>query len=129
VGTARIAELMGSIARALALEKTGPDYVATAKPTGSASRRNLRAYLGTIPEYGNTNADGVKLSGIAKGGPSAQAGLKSGDVIVELAGRKIENIYDYTYALNALKVGQPVEIIVRRDTNTLSFTVTPASRE
>ncbi len=50
-------------------------------------------------------------------------------MIVEMAGREIENIYDYTYALNAVKVGQPVEIVVERDGERSSLTVTPDSRE
>ena len=29
--------------------------------------------------------------------------MQGGDIIVELAGKKIENIYDYTYAIEALK--------------------------
>ena len=35
-----------------------------------------------------------------------KAGARNGDIIVELAGRKIENTYDYTYAIEALKIGQ-----------------------
>ena len=50
-------------------------------------------------------------------------------MIVELAGRKVENIYDYTYGLNALKVGQPVEVVVQRAGQRVSVSVTPSSRE
>ena len=35
-----------------------------------------------------------------------RAGLKGGDVIVEFGGTRIANIYDYTYALDAVKIGQ-----------------------
>ena len=31
---------------------------------------------------------------------------------MELGGQKILNIYDYTYALDAVKIGQPVKIVV-----------------
>ena len=127
--TARIAQLMGSMTLALATRERPPDYIATAKPAGSPSRRNLRAYLGTIPEYGQSSVKGVKLTGVADGGPAAQAGLLAGDVIIELAGRKIESLYDYTYALNAVKVGQPVKITVLRGAEPVSVTVIPASRE
>ncbi len=128
-GAARIARLMGLLTRAVATSASGPDYIAMEKPAATASRRNLRAYLGTIPEYGDTGVQGVRLSGVAKGGPADRGGLRGGDVIVELAGRKIENIYDYTYALNAAKVGQPVEITVDRGAERVSLTVTPDSRE
>jgi hypothetical protein len=49
--------------------------------------------------------------------------------VIELAGRKVENIYDYTYAIEALKVGQETEIAVRRKDEVLRFKVTPQSRQ
>ena len=129
-GAASIAQLLAALTRTLVMQPTVPDYIAQEKPTGSASRANLRAYLGTIPEYGDTaGITGVKLNGVAKGGPAAQAGLETGDVIVQLAGKTIENIYDYTHALQAVKVGQPITIEVLRDGKRATFTVTPASRD
>jgi len=50
-------------------------------------------------------------------------------VLIELAGRKVENIYNYTYAIEALKVGQEVEIVVERKGETLRLKVTPLSRQ
>ena len=120
---------MGLITRSLATRDDAPDYIATQKPIGSASRRNLRAYLGTIPEYGDTAIKGVRLNGVAEAGPASKGGLRGGDIIVQLAGKRIENIYDFTYALNALKVGQPVKIVVLRTGDRLAFMVTPESRE
>ena len=129
-GAARIAQLMAGLTRTLVMRPTVPDYIAQEKPTTSASRANLRAYLGTIPEYGDTaGIKGVKLNGVARGGPAAQAGLEAGDVIVQLAGKTIENIYDYTHALQAVKVGQPLTVEVLRDGKHATFTVTPASRD
>jgi S1-C subfamily serine protease len=51
------------------------------------------------------------------------------DIIIELAGRKVENIYDYTYAIEALKVGQEVEVVVQRGSVVLRLKVTPLSRQ
>jgi Tol biopolymer transport system component len=129
-GAASSAQLMAALTRTLVTRPAAPDYIAQEKPTGSASRANLRAYLGTIPEYGDTaGITGVKLNGVAKGGPAAQAGLEAGDVIVQLAGKTIENISDYTHALQAVKVGQPISVEVLRDGQRTTFTVTPASRD
>jgi hypothetical protein len=47
---------------------------------------------------------------------------------VELAGRKIENIYDYTYAIDAVRIGQPTLIIIR-DNNKIELEIVPGSRE
>ncbi|RMF77793.1 MAG: PDZ domain-containing protein, partial [Planctomycetota bacterium] len=86
-------------------------------------------YLGTIPDYGEGEVPGLKLSGVAKGGPADKAGVRGGDIIVELAGRPIENIYDYTYAIEALKVGQETEIVVQRGDERIRLKITPGSRE
>jgi hypothetical protein len=71
------------------------------------------AYLGTIPDYMQTEG-GVLLSGVRAGGPAEQAGLKEGDVIVKFDGVRIDNIYDYTFALRSRKPGQTVRITVKR---------------
>jgi S1-C subfamily serine protease len=49
--------------------------------------------------------------------------------VVELAGRAIENIYDYTYALDALKIDEPASLVVERAGARVELEVTPASRE
>lgn len=71
------------------------------------------AYLGTIPDYMQTEG-GVLLSGVRSGGPAEKAGLKGGDVIVRFDGIRVDNIYDYTFALRSRKPGQNVRITVKR---------------
>ncbi len=128
-GAAKSSRLMALLARSLAMRDTPPDYVAQAGPKKGARRANLRAYLGTIPDYAESDVKGLKLSGVAKNGPAEKAGVRSGDLVVELAGKKIENIYDYTYAIEALKIGQPVKIVVQRNERRIAFEVVPGSRE
>ena len=43
------------------------------------------------------------------------AGLQKGDVIVEIAGQTIANIYDYTYVLEVLKIGEPAKVFYLRN--------------
>ena len=71
----------------------------------------------------------MKLSGVRGGSPAEKGGLQGGDVIVEFAGQKITNIYDYTYALDAVKIGQPVKITVDRGGQPVEVTVTPEARK
>ena len=127
-GAAKVARLMGLLARSLAVGETVPDYVVQAAPTEHGPRAGLRAYLGTVPDY-TAEVQGVKISGVSKDAPADRAGLRAGDVIVELAGKKIENIYDYTYAIEALKAGQKTTIAVLRDGKTISLEIVPGSRE
>ena len=128
-GSAKIVRLMGSIARSLLTNEDTPDYIQMERPAESMPRAGLRAYLGTIPDYSQSDVTGVKLSGVMKGAPAELAGLESGDIVIELAGQTIENIYDYTYAIDALKVGVEVEVVVTRGNEPMTFRVTPGSRE
>ena len=106
-----------------------PAYAQVARrDSGAGSRENLRAYLGTIPDYA-AEVQGVKLSGVRAGGPAEKAGLKGGDIIVEFADTKITSIYDYTYALDAVKIGQPVKVVLLRNGERITVTVTPEARK
>lgn len=129
-GAAKIAHLFALITRGLLTTDQPPVFeLDEAAQSGEMPRANLSAYLGTIPDYVAGEIKGMKLSGVAGDGPAAAAGLRGGDVIVELAGRKIENIYDYTYAIEALKIGEPVKIVVVRDGQRVELEVTPGSRQ
>jgi S1-C subfamily serine protease len=33
--------------------------------------------------------------------PTVKVGLKAGDILIEFDGKKIDNLYDFTYALRA----------------------------
>ncbi len=97
------------------------------KETGG-NRDNLRAYLGSIPDYSG-EVKGVKLSGVRPGSPAEKAGVQGGDVVVEFAGQKILNIYDYTAALDAVKIGQPVKMVVERAGKRVEITAIPEARK
>ena len=46
-----------------------------------------------------------------------------------LGGRKIENIYDYSYAIEGLKIGEGIKMVVQRDGKEITLDVVPGSRE
>ncbi len=86
----------------------------SAGPHGSGGGGGYGPYLGTIPDFGDYEG-GAMLSGVTPGGPAEKAGIRGGDVVVRFGGRKIDNLYDYTYALRAHKPGDDVEIVLIRD--------------
>ena len=130
-GAAKIAHLFGLLTRGFLVAEKTPEFKLE---EGQASdeavpRARLTAYLGTIPDYVAGKIKGLKLSGVAGEGPAAKAGMKGGDIIVELAGRKIEDIYDYTYAIEALKIGEEIQVVVQRDGKDVPLKITPTSRD
>jgi Zn-dependent M28 family amino/carboxypeptidase len=128
-GISQIGRLMSLVCRQLISLEQPPRYAAQERPKDGERRANLRAWLGSVPDYAQSDVKGVLLSGVAKGGPAEKAGVRGGDIIVRLAGKDIENIYDYTYAIEALKSGQETEVSVRRGEKVLTFKVTPGSRD
>jgi len=85
------------------------------------------AYLGTIPDFSQTEG-GVLLSGAREGSPAAQAGLVAGDVIVKFDDVKVDNLYDYAYALRSRKPGQTVRLTLRRKEGLVVVPVTLGKR-
>ena len=125
---ARISKLMGLITRDLVKRDEVPDYVKQESQPKEIPRGGIRAYLGSVPSYGD-DVVGVKLSDVTAGAPAAEAGVLGGDIIIELAGKKIENIYDYTAIIDGLKIGQETTIAVERDGKRVELKITPGSRQ
>jgi len=90
---------------------------------GGGESRGYRVSLWIVPDFGETK-DGMKIGGIRPDGPAEKAGLKAGDIIVKMAGKKVTNIYDYMGVLGELKAGDVVEVVVMRDGNPLSVQAT-----
>jgi hypothetical protein len=125
----RVADFAAAILRRVEDAKDAPSFTKVEQQMQSgAGRAGVRLFTGTIPDY-STEVKGLLLSGVIGGGPAEQAGLQKGDVIVEIAGQSIANIYDYTYALDVLKIGQPAKVIYLRAGKKLETTLTPAARK
>lgn len=125
----RITRFVAMVARGVALSPIPPDYVEVVAPAPAATRGNAPVSLGTIPSYIEGDVPGVKLEGVRKGAAAHKAGVRADDIIVELAGKKIENIYDYSHALDSMKVGEVTTIVVMRGRERLTFEITPGARE
>ncbi len=116
-GTARIAGFAREVILAIDKLEVRPTHKKTGgTPHGTDLEpgRGPSVYLGTIPDYSETDVPGVRLSGVREGSPAEKAGLRSGDLIVRFDGKEVRGVHDYTYALFAKKPGDEVEIVVKR---------------
>jgi hypothetical protein len=123
----RVASLAAAIVRRVMDLDEAPQFAKVEQSSQTASRTGVRVFTGTVPDY-TSNAKGLLLGGVIGGGPAEQAGLQKGDVIVEIAGQTIANIYDYTYALELLKIDQKVKVVYMRGTEKRETTLTPSAR-
>jgi len=103
-----------------------PDYLLVEKRT-SGQKMAYKVYVGTIPDFAS-NVDGYKISGVSEGSPAQEAGLQGGDIIIEFGGKKISNIYDFTYALGDFVPGDVVDVIVKRGKEEITFKVKLATK-
>jgi Zn-dependent M28 family amino/carboxypeptidase len=124
----RVVGFAAAIVKRLGDTPDAPQFTKVEQQTQTGGRAGLRVFTGTIPDYA-TNVKGLLLGGVIGGAPAEQAGLQKGDVIVEIAGQTITNIYDYTYALELLKVGEPVKIVYMRGSERRETTMTPGARK
>jgi aminopeptidase YwaD len=124
---ARILTVVSRVIHDIDISDKRPVY-AVAKSESTGRSMGFRVYLGTIPNYADSN-DGLLLDGVREDSPAAKAGLKAGDRIVKLAGKEVHNVYDYTYALGEMKAGQEYEIELMRGGERLTLKLTPAARK
>ena len=77
-----------------------------------------RPWIGIQPQLTRTGggpAAGVVVASVVPGSPAAQAGIREGDVLVRSRERVLHNPYDWFAELLELRVGEKVNLTVRRD--------------
>jgi S1-C subfamily serine protease len=90
--------------------------------TGSVTSSG-RAALGA--QVANTGGQGALVSSVLSGGPAAQAGIKTGDIITAIGGQSVTGLQAVADALITLKPGQQVTVnLVHGDGTTATVTVT-----
>jgi aminopeptidase YwaD len=128
-GEARVVDLALRVARAVADRPARLTFVRIAPPARTAvSEEGKQTYLGTVPDMGASEIKGLRLTGVRAGSPADLGGLKAGDVIVELGGVAVKDLYSYSDALYAHKPGDVVKVVVLRGGERLELSVTLGRR-
>jgi hypothetical protein len=86
--------------------------------SGSRGRQGMVTF-GLMPDVMYDGNEGMPVSFVTEGKPAAIAGMKGGDIIRAVDGKRIGNVHDYMERLSELKEGQSV--IVQVDRNGVSL--------
>ncbi|MBA3058708.1 MAG: trypsin-like peptidase domain-containing protein [Gammaproteobacteria bacterium] len=78
--------------------------------------------------FGVKAKEGVIITGVLQNGPAAQAGIKPGDVIAQVAGKPISNVADLLSNVAALKPGVASQFSLLRRDSQIEVEVTPSVR-
>jgi aminopeptidase YwaD len=107
------------------LDRTGKKiaFTGTGARAAHSTLPPVRVYVGTMPDYSDTSSDGIRLAGIGGDSPAERAGLQSGDILVAVGGRRVQDIDEYTEALAEFNPGDVIAFTVRRNGNSVTFEV------
>jgi serine protease Do len=84
----------------------------------------LAEQLGLEPE-----STGVVISDITSGSPASEAGLRPGDLIREMNRKEIESLDDYRQALNQVKKGDNLLLLIKRGSGAFYAVLTPPAKD
>jgi hypothetical protein len=134
-GAVRVLELTARIARRIDAKDERPQYVQVERPRRGPAQAQQEpggqstygAYFGSVPDFGRS-ADGVRFDDVRPDSPAAKAGLKAGDILIKFDGEAVNNLYEFTTFLSGKKPGDTVPVVVRRNNQEITATVTLAER-
>ncbi|WP_336514772.1 M20/M25/M40 family metallo-hydrolase [Pollutibacter soli] len=88
--------------------------------TGTAARFSVS--MGIMPDY-TFSGSGVRVDGVTDGRAAQKAGLKTGDVVVQLGEHKINSMETYMQGLSKFKKGDSTTVKVKRGAEELTFDI------
>lgn len=92
----------------------GLSFTDTGSPEASPMRAGFKVSLGLMPDVTGQVENGLRADIIVKGKPAYKAGMKNGDVIVQVNDIVIKDIEVYMQALGTLKKGEKAIVKVLR---------------
>lgn len=124
-GLKKVVDMVESVVKEVTTRETPPKYATVSdrapldpsnptpspSPSGSGGPKGPR--LGVMPSY-SFEGSGLLLEGVTPGSAADKAGLKDGDIIVEIGGKPVSNVTTYMGVMAAQKLGTTIEIVVER---------------
>ncbi len=71
--------------------------------------------LGVMPDYAGVEKRGMRIDAVSKDKPAEKGGMKKGDIITAIDGKKVGNIYDYMNRLQSMEAGQRISVDIIRN--------------
>ena len=78
--------------------------------------------------FGVKAKKGVLITGVLQNGPAAQAGVRPGDVVMQVSGKEVANVSELLSTVAALKPGNATQFKLQRREDSVDVTVTPGKR-
>ncbi len=92
------------------------------RETQTTTSARFSVSLGIMPDY-TFAGTGVRADGVSEGRPAQKAGLKAGDVIIQLGDNTITSLENYMQALGKFKKGDRTNVKFKRGNETLEASI------
>jgi putative serine protease PepD len=89
-----------------------------------AGKTVRHAYLGVATSSADSSSPGAIVQSVTRGGPAADAGLRSGDVVTAIGSAPIRGTNDLVAAIATHHPGEHVQLTVRRGSQTVTLSAT-----
>lgn len=92
------------------------------RETQTSTNTRFSVSMGIMPDY-TFAGTGVRADGVTDGKPAQKAGIKAGDIIIQLGDNNIASLENYMQALGKFKKGEKTKVKFKRGNETLEATV------
>ncbi len=101
------------------MEVANRDSALTFQEAGPKFQRSrggrYKVTFGIMPDFAGLEKRGLRIDAVTKGKPADKGGMKKGDIITAIEGKKVGGIHDYMSRLQSLKAGDRVSVDIIRD--------------
>jgi len=97
-------------------------FTKTREPQSTGSMRSMSVSMGIMPDY-TFSGNGVRCDGVTDGRPAQKAGLKAGDVILQIGDFSITSMDAYMQTLGKFKKGDRTKVKYKRGEETIEAEV------
>ena len=115
-GELAIINYINSVINNLAKQNQRLAFTKTRETQVSVS--SFKVTMGIMPDYTYSGV-GVRADGVTDGRPASKAGLKAGDVIVQLGDHAVSSVETYMQALNKFNKGDKTKVKYKRGAEVL----------
>lgn len=104
------------------LDKTPKLAFLKTREAQTSTNTRFNVTMGVMPDYTYTG-NGLRADGVSEGKPAQKAGLKAGDIVLQIGDYKISSMESYMQTLGKFKKGDKVKVKYKRGNEELETTV------
>lgn len=111
------------IAKLVEQTEAMPKLTFTATKAPDTKSTSFKVTMGVMPDYA-FEGKGMRIDGVTEGKPAFKAGIKQGDIVIQLGDDAVDSVMTYMKALAKYKKGDTAKVKVLRGKEELEMSIT-----